>query len=1319
MISGLKPKELLFRDGTNQFHRENNALNPASVSVDEQSISDLVGFAQNYAKQLHFFDSENNPSGNWEGFLIDDYANYKQASEEDRKELRAKWITELVAYIESPEKYANDPVMLDRFARPHVSLFVTFLKLLGVIQEQLNGLTKRHLDYCYREILGLNERKPIPDVVHVIIELASDVGEYLIEKDTLLSAGRDSRGEELVYKLNADTVISHAQIEQVRNVFTDKLTIEFKDIREEFKKEADGGLKQILQLALGHPNPGNELPYYKNNKVVFSELKKELEDEEVQAYIQTMLYLDLEDYNSLESIDGNSTEEEWEIVYSVLEQAYKKKVIASREQILQQIHEFDAETGFFNMWKYALGFPDAYDDLPVYNFRPVTVEVLLTIYQQLTDPDRSQYFEASAYLKSSLYMVDLDFQKCIEIYKISLKKSNKPDWSSVYQILQKAQSKKQHFELGPPKISSYRNIYAVNDARATAFSLIGEDVEGSLRFKTFGKRVPVDNPKQVQPALIGLGLASPILKMEEGVRTLTLNFLFENPSTIELIDNLQELVEPFQFSLSSNDSWVHLIPKSIVFSEQQITKDEPMAYVGLEVIAELLENDKPIVKPNAINEIGNIHSQHPLLLILLNNQNVQKNQTIPYDLLKELKVKKVDLSVKVEGLKKLNLQNDTSILSYKKPFEPFGTLPEAGGSFYLTHPELCSKRLDSFSFNLQWMNPPVDFSSYYANYIKIAVLDKTPEEIATIQLQDFKNESFKATLSIKDHAIETVLDEVSLFNVADATTETTFKTQSSEIINLSPLEFDDSIDDLVDSQRYFRLELNNPDFQQTAYPLLLTRQAYIEADSPEKELKKLILNPPYIPKLKSITAGYTTSLTIDLKKPTNLEEEHELFHVHPYGYTVIDETLFSKGFVPLFPDYTNEGELYLGISGLQPPQSLPILFQMAEGSASPDFPRPTISWDYLSNNRWKPFPQGSFPSDSTNGLIDTGILVINVPEDITANNELLGGSLFWIRAKVQENSMAIADTVNILSQSALAVFVDNNNASDHLLTLLKPDSIKAPVITIPQIKKIAQPYTSSKGKPAESDAIFNTRVSERLRHKNRAITMWDYERLVLDRFPEIHKVKCVPAEFSANSESYGNVDVIVIPDIRGKLPFNPFQPKLPSETLNQVQQFLNQRKSAFATVRVKNPSFLHIKTRFAVKFKDDSNDGYFKRLLDEALKKNLAPWAYDETIDVVLGGKIFANMIVNFIAEQPYVDFVAGIRLFQSENGIDFRESRTYNNGENVVQVTRPDVILVSAQSHDIDIVSGEGYNPDEFSGIDFMKIEFDFIVSKDQGNAE
>ena len=42
--------------------------------------------------------------------------------------------------------------------------------------------------------------------------------------------------------------------------------------------------------------------------------------------------------------------------------------------------------------------------------------------------------------------------------------------------------------------------------------------------------------------------------------------------------------------------------------------------------------------------------------------------------------------------------------------------------------------------------------------------------------------------------------------------------------------------------------------------------------------------------------------------------------------------------VPLLPDLPAQGELYIGLAGVQAPQRLSLLVQVAEGSADPEAP---------------------------------------------------------------------------------------------------------------------------------------------------------------------------------------------------------------------------------------------------------------------------------------------------------------------------------------------------------------------------------------------
>jgi hypothetical protein len=83
---------------------------------------------------------------------------------------------------------------------------------------------------------------------------------------------------------------------------------------------------------------------------------------------------------------------------------------------------------------------------------------------------------------------------------------------------------------------------------------------------------------------------------------------------------------------------------------------------------------------------------------------------------------------------------------------------------------------------------------------------------------------------------------------------------------------------------------------------------------------------------------------------------------------------------------------------------------------------------------------------------------------------------------------------------------------------------------------------------------------------------------------------------------------------------------------------------------------------------------------------------------------------VNFIAERPYVDYVAAIKLFESDDGKVFKDVKVLH-GENVIKARSPDVILVSALSHIIDLIAEEGYEENSFSGINYMRVGLDFTI--------
>jgi len=423
-----------------------------------------------------------------------------------------------------------------------------------------------------------------------------------------------------------------------------------------------------------------------------------------------------------------------------------------------------------------------------------------------------------------------------------------------------------------------------------------------------------------------------------------------------------------------------------------------------------------------------------------------------------------------------------------------------------------------------------------------------------------------------------------------------------------------------------------------------------------------------------------------------------VFHVHPFGSCGIEAERSATG-LPLLPRYDNEGELYIGLADTSPPQTVSILLQMAEGSADPDMERQPVAWSYLDSDRWIPLDDRVL-LDTTRGLINTGILELTLePAAVSAR---LRGGLYWIRAAIERGSAAVCDTIALHPQAVSATFVDRDNAPDHFKEPLPPQTITQLAAPIAGIAGVRQPYSSFGGRMAEGDSMWATRVSERLRHKQRALSAWDHERLVLDRFPEIYKAKCIPA----SPERPGEVVIIVIPDIRNLLPSDPFAPKAPSKLLSDVEAYLAARAPAFIKVKARNAHYVSVRVRLAVRFIGPGNEGYYIRTLNDELTRFLSPWAYEQGADIAIGGKIYANSIADFVDRRTYVDYVAAVELFRSDDGEHFTPANS------VVEAGRHDAVLAAARTHTIDVIRDAVYDENQMRGIGFMKLELDFIVA-------
>jgi hypothetical protein len=231
------------------------------------------------------------------------------------------------------------------------------------------------------------------------------------------------------------------------------------------------------------------------------------------------------------------------------------------------------------------------------------------------------------------------------------------------------------------------------------------------------------------------------------------------------------------------------------------------------------------------------------------------------------------------------------------------------------------------------------------------------------------------------------------------------------------------------------------------------------------------------------------------------------------------------------------------------------------------------------------------------------------------------------------------------------------------------------------VKTVTQPYASFGGRPEESDDALNTRASERLRHRNRCITAWDYERALLEAFPGVHKVKCIPHAKDGSWLAPGHILLAVVPDLRNKNARDRLRPRVDSETLSRITEHVQTRVGMQVIVKVKNPVYQKIRLDFKVRFHAGYEPNYHRNLLNEELIRFLSPWAYDAGREIAFGGRIYKSVLLDFVDELGYVDYVTDFKMYSfvegAENTLDLNE----------VRAQRPDAILVSHPGHSIEVI--------------------------------
>lgn len=842
-----------------------------------------------------------------------------------------------------------------------------------------------------------------------------------------------------------------------------------------------------------------------------------------------------------------------------------------------------------------------------------------------------------------------------------------------------------------------------------------------------GGKLPADQPAwspfaQALPdrptpplATTGFALASPLLRLSEGTRTVTLTLY---------LDGLRErlsaeaLAASFEVLLSGPKGWIGPYALKAVSSTD----------AKLRVLQFTLEADQP-----AVVDVGEFHVQSfeaglPVAQLLLKADGL-----LGHDELAGLSLQQVKLAVSVKDMRKLVLESELGMLDAKKPFLPFGPQPAEGSRFFIGCAEALAKPLSALSLKLVWQGAPAtqaDLTARYANYTNQANLAQGVSVQADWADARAQHKTVTGTvLPAAATGIQLTLDKANykvqkLDKGRQQEAYALHKSGSAAARRQADVQawlhqHENRLNDRHEGRQEARRRQIEPPEQPvpaTVRPGFITlslSQDLLHADYRNDAIRMLLLTAndkpptviqePYTPKLKELTLSYEaeTGRTAihDESLSAFTEGEVAFYHVDVFG--VAREHLWlsrqrhwmKQASVSLLPRHTAAGELFIGLAGVQAGEPVSLLLQTQEGSADPLAHAQTVHWAALADNAWQALNPGpDLPLDTTSGLRRSGLINVVLPDNVTTDNTRLPAGLVWLRASIMQEPRAACQLLGVHANAVEVAWVDQGTGRgagpSHLANALPAGRITRLKSPLAEIKALSQPYPSFGGALMEDDAALSRRAAERLRHRGRAITPWDHERIVLEAFPQLDRVKCIPYANSQSWRAPGCVMLVVVPNLRLQHQVGVLTPRVDLDTLQGIEAFVLQRSAMClqptsagqasapsSAVTVRNPRYQPVKLSFKVHMRDGFAFSYYKAQLNQAIVQTLSPWAFDVSRPLNFGGRVVRSALVDAIEALDYVDYITDVKL-----------ARVDHPGEDQPELApqEPDVILVSAAEHDI-----------------------------------
>ena len=657
---------------------------------------------------------------------------------------------------------------------------------------------------------------------------------------------------------------------------------------------------------------------------------------------------------------------------------------------------------------------------------------------------------------------------------------------------------------------------------------------------------------------IGWQVESPMFVLNEGERNIVICFHLTSDSSIP------GSTKGFVLQLSGAEGWMEQTGECYIESGR-LCFSFSLAYDA-------------VAPTPCMEDIHGVATGYPVIRILTDNTNC------PYKWARQLIFDSVEIKTKVTGIRSFTFYNELGEVDTTQPFHPFGIQAEWDAWLLFGNEEMSLKNLQEVRLRGIWKKLPETEDEFNKIY-KIYGTNADEFKVSTEYQKGGRWKKCGDTQKLFGFNKNGDLNPAEM--VFCFTAQPQFLSGDETAV---PYEYS------RDKDGFFRITLESPSigFGTEAYRTLFTETMVHNSGCKEKKRKDLPPEP-VIPMMADVELSYTATEEMslsDMEHPSiRLSRITALSEQEPFPIAKGEKQ-------PFLPSVPADNLLYFGLLHAQGEQNLRLYFDMVLPQEKIPFydPQPgsqaTLIWEYWSGNEWHPIE--SVLAEETLGLTQSGFIEIKLPEKISGNHIDKQGRA-WIRAAVT-GDLSSCLAVRGIRTNCVRLIARNGDG-----TPLPAGTIQGTKESDERIESIIQPLSGFGGKSAETTTEAAVRQSSRISNRHRALMIKDYEQLVLEFFPEVDKVQCIPIPQEKGASEICSVVFSRAEDSRYFLS--------PAWKLAEIQQLVRQYAPPFVALRVINPVYERVNIRCKAILWDSVPDkSKAVRQLVVLAQNYIAPW---------------------------------------------------------------------------------------------------------------